>query len=70
MLSRTQKKLREAEFFLGHLIRENSSVENRQPEAADFHLSSFFTAARSNVDLANREAGRIWAEVEQIGSSA
>src|SRR5271167_689192 len=47
MLVRTQKKLREAEFFLGHLIRENSRVLDREPEAADFYLSSFFTAARS-----------------------
>jgi hypothetical protein len=46
-LDRTCKKLCEAEFFLGQLSAENSRVLNRQPEAADFYLSAFFTAARS-----------------------
>jgi hypothetical protein len=46
-LDRTDKKLREAEFFLDHLIAENSLVPNRHPEAADFYLSGFLTAARS-----------------------
>jgi hypothetical protein len=46
-LDRTDKKLREAEFFLGQLIAENLRVMNRQPEVADFYLSAFFIAARS-----------------------
>jgi hypothetical protein len=47
MLDRTHKKLREAEFFLGHLIAETSRLLNWGPEAAEFCLSAFFTSARS-----------------------
>jgi hypothetical protein len=47
MLDCTFKKLREAEFFLGHLLALTLPVMNRESEVPDFYLSAFFTAARS-----------------------
>jgi hypothetical protein len=43
MLEQTQKKLREAEFFLGQLRAE----AHREPEVFDYYLSAFVSAGRS-----------------------
>src|SRR5436189_149029 len=47
MIEATQKKLREAHFFLSHLEREVTSSEPNQAEAIEFYFSAFLSAARS-----------------------
>lgn len=47
MIEGTQKKLREAHYFLGQLERELSSSPHNAAEAIEFHLSAFLSAARS-----------------------
>ena len=47
MIEQTKKKLREAQFFHGHLIRESERFIRPEPEAFDFYLSAFLSAARS-----------------------
>jgi hypothetical protein len=44
MIERTQKKLQEVEFFLRHLEKVTASD---LPDAAEFYLSAFLSAARS-----------------------
>jgi hypothetical protein len=47
MIETTQKKLREALFFLSQLERELSSPALNQAEVAAFYFSAFLSAARS-----------------------
>ncbi|GAF68271.1 unnamed protein product, partial [marine sediment metagenome] len=47
MINATQKKLREARFFLQHLNMEGRKVGCNEPEAFEFFLSAFLSAARS-----------------------
>ncbi len=47
MLEATQKKLREAKFFYGLLCQASQEVVRHEPEAFDFYLSAFLSAARS-----------------------
>jgi hypothetical protein len=57
VLDRAHKKLREAEFFLGLLIAADSAVIKRAPEAPDFYLSAFLTAARSVTFAMSKDHG-------------
>jgi len=54
-LSRTRKKLREAEFFLTQLTAEDSRFISARPEAADFYLSAFFASARAVAFIVRTE---------------
>jgi hypothetical protein len=47
MIEATQKKLREARFFLSQLATENRRAVRNEPEAFDFFMSAFVSAARS-----------------------
>lgn len=47
MIDATQRKLREAQFFLGHLVNEAQKAVRNEPEAFGFYLSAFLSAARS-----------------------
>ena len=47
MIEATQKKLREARFFLSHLETENRRAVRNEPEAFDYFMSAFVSAARS-----------------------
>lgn len=47
MIERTKKKLREAQFFLAKLQRESQTRPPSEPEATEFYLSAFLSAARS-----------------------
>jgi len=47
MIEATQKKLREARFFLSHLEAENRRAVRNEPEAFDYFMSAFVSAARS-----------------------
>jgi hypothetical protein len=47
MIPNTQRKLREAKFFYGHLARESQQRVFSQPEAFAYYLSAFVSAARS-----------------------
>jgi hypothetical protein len=62
-LEQTKKKLREADFFFGHLIEQSQrqksvlEMEKKTDEAFDFYLSAFLTAVRSVTDVLRKEAG-------------
>ena len=47
MIPVSQKKLRETQFFLGHLERERRKTVRNEPEAFLFYLSAFLSAARA-----------------------
>jgi hypothetical protein len=47
MIDAAQKKLREARFFLIHLELENRRTVRNEPEAFDYFISAFVSAARS-----------------------
>jgi hypothetical protein len=47
MIEATQRKLREANFFLQRLIDERQRFVRNEPEAFQFYLSAFLSAARS-----------------------
>jgi hypothetical protein len=47
MIDATQKKLREARFFLRKLQEETRRVTRNDPEESAFYLSAFLSAARS-----------------------
>jgi hypothetical protein len=47
MIEATQKKLREARFFLSHLETQNRRAVRNEPEAFDYFMSAFVSAARS-----------------------
>lgn len=47
MINATQKKLREALFFLRQLFNESEKVVRNEPEAFQFYLSAFLSATRS-----------------------
>ena len=47
MIPATQRKLREAQFFLRHLCDENKQVSRKEPDAFQFYLSAFLSAGRS-----------------------
>jgi hypothetical protein len=56
--SLTQKKLRETEFFVRLLTADDADWWERDPEAGDFYLSAFLSAARQvTATLAKRAAG-------------
>ena len=56
MLSATQKKLREAKFFLSRLEQEERLPPGSSiPEAADFYFSAFVSAARSVAFVFQKE---------------
>jgi hypothetical protein len=52
MIERTQKKLREAKFFLDHLAQLRGSDPD---DAAEFYLSAFLSAARSVTNVLESE---------------
>ncbi len=63
MLEATRKKLREATFFLGQFAEQERRVFRPEPEARDFYLSGFLSAARSVADVIEAEEGdryRAW----------
>ena len=60
MLERTRKKLREADYFLGALTSSQPGAFNKEPEAADFHLSAFVTAARAVTFVLRKEQGGVY----------
>lgn len=47
MILATERKLREARFFLDRLIAESKRAVRNEPEALGFYLSAFLSAARS-----------------------
>lgn len=47
MIEATERKLREAQFFLRHLVAENRRAVRNEPEAFGFYLSALLSAARS-----------------------
>ncbi|MBI3695603.1 MAG: hypothetical protein HY238_12290 [Acidobacteria bacterium] len=47
MIDVTQRKLREAEFFLWHLVDDGQKAVRNEPEAFGFYLSAFLSAGRS-----------------------
>jgi hypothetical protein len=47
VIEATQKKLREAKFFLRSLNQASQEVFRNEPEASEFYLSAFLSAARS-----------------------
>lgn len=47
MIDDTQKKLREARFFLNKLESEHKRAVRNEPEAFGFYMSAFLSAARS-----------------------
>jgi hypothetical protein len=47
MIEQTRKKLREAQFFHRHLVRESERSNRPEPDAFDFYLSAFLSAGRS-----------------------
>ncbi|SRR5712691_3384263 len=47
MIDATQKKLREAHFFLSKLLTESKAFVRHEPETFQFYLSAFLSAARS-----------------------
>jgi len=47
MIEGTQKKLREARFFLSRLDTESRRTVRNEPEAFDYFMSAFVSAARS-----------------------
>jgi hypothetical protein len=53
----TWKKLREAEFFFHRLAAEERQIDRTEPEARDFYLSAFLSAARSIGDFIKVEEG-------------
>ena len=65
VLELTRKKLREAGFFLRLLKEQESRIFRPEPEARDFYLSAFLSAARSVGDVVKVEEGeryRAWFE--------
>ena len=46
-MERTLKKLREAEFFYSAMNAEAARIMKPDPEAIEFYLSAFVTAART-----------------------
>lgn len=65
MLELTRKKIREAGFFLRLLSEQEQQLFRPEPEACDFFLSAFLTAARTVGDVVNVEEGdryRDWFE--------
>jgi hypothetical protein len=47
MIDATQRKLREAQFFLRKLHEESRRLARNDPEESAFYLSAFLSAARS-----------------------
>lgn len=58
MLRRTQKKLREAQFFLSAVQTEYEKVLfEKEPEVLEFYLSAFISAGRSVTFAMSKDAG-------------
>ena len=57
MLEATNKKLREAGFFLEKLAAQERDILRAEPEARDFYLSAFLASARSVGDVICAEQG-------------
>jgi hypothetical protein len=55
-ISRAEKKLRQADFFIGHLV--TLAVQHRTPEFMEFYLSAALTAAQSAFYVLRDGAGR------------
>ena len=55
MIEATQRKLREANFFLQRLIDESQRSVRNEPEAFLFYLSAFLSAARSATLVLQKE---------------
>jgi hypothetical protein len=60
VLELTRKKLREAGFFLRFLKEQESRIFRPEPEARDFYLSAFLSAARSVGDVVGVEEGECY----------
>jgi hypothetical protein len=72
MIEGTKKKLREAGFFLQRLVEEERHIYRPEPEARDFYLSAFLSAARSVGDFIGVEEGeryREWFEHRKLSLS-
>jgi hypothetical protein len=73
MLEATRKKLREAQFFREQLSNQDRRFFRPEPEARDFYLSAFLSAARSVGDYIAAEEGdryRQWFDARRQGLSA
>ena len=55
MIEATQRKLREANFFLQRLIDESQRSVRNEPEAFLFYLRAFLSAARSATLVLQKE---------------
>jgi hypothetical protein len=62
MIEGTQKKLREAYFFLAQLERELSSSAQNSAEAVEFYFSAFLSAARSVTFVLEAEENSKYSE--------
>lgn len=65
MLELTRKKFREAGYFLALLKQQDNRIFRPEPEARDFYLSAFLSAARSVGDVVQVEESdryRVWFE--------
>ena len=58
----TKKKMREAHFYLLKLEQEQAAIWRPEPEASDFYLSAFLSAARSVGDTIVAEEGEPYLE--------
>ena len=56
MIPTTQRKLREAQFFLVHLAAESKKTVRNEPEAFEFYLSALLGAGRSVTWVLQYEA--------------
>ncbi len=56
MVAATERKLREAQFFLRHLAAEGKRPVRNDPEAFEFFLSAFLGAGRSVTFVLQHEA--------------
>jgi hypothetical protein len=57
LVKATQRKLGEAKFFHGLLVREREKAVRNEPEAFEYYLSAFLSAARSVVYLVRENRG-------------
>jgi len=60
-IERIQKKLREAKFFLSHMIQSGRSTR-LDHEHVEFYLSAFLSAARSVTNFLEKDDQRWWCQ--------
>ena len=67
MIEATQKKLREARFFVRLLNQVSQEAVRNEPEAFEFYLSAFLLAARSTTFALQYEENAILGDVVEFG---